>query len=199
MHFSQLPEALSARFGASVPDVPDRRRKNAAVALILRPPPGFGDPLVGDADVLMIRRAVSRRDPWSGQMALPGGRLDKSDSTLVAAAVRETQEETAVTLNARRDLVGSFPTLRPVSVHIPSVTVWPYVFSTAPEAKAKTASREVASVHWFPLKAMADPANQSEFRIQVPGEAGSFPCIRVNDQVVWGLTYRILSRLLDIL
>ena len=200
MLLSDLPAALATRFGPPASAVPDRSRRNAAVAVVLRPRvaslgPSSAPLTVADSDVLLIRRAESKRDPWSGQMALPGGRLDPADRTLVAAAVRETLEETGLALAPDRDLLGRFPSVRPVSVHIPTVTIWPFVFRAAPGADARAASSEVASAHWFSVESLNAPANQGAFHYQAAGEQASFPCIRVDGRVVWGLTYRILTRL----
>ncbi|HYN43940.1 MAG TPA: NUDIX domain-containing protein, partial [Thermoanaerobaculia bacterium] len=63
-------------------DVPVTRK--AAVAVILRD----GD---GGVELLFIRRAEHPRDPWSGQMGLPGGRVDPGDASPLAAALRETR------------------------------------------------------------------------------------------------------------
>ena len=212
MLVADLPDVLANRFGAPESAVPDRHRRNAAVALVLRPPAeppavqvpqsarliSVAPPSVASSEVLLIRRAESKRDPWSGQMALPGGRLDPSDRTLVAAAVRETWEETGLTLVPDRDLLGRFPTVRPVSVHIPTVTIWPFVFRAAPDAEARAASAEVASAHWFSVESLTAPDNQSTLHYQAAGEDASFPCIRVDGRVVWGLTYRILARLFEL-
>lgn len=209
MLLSQLPQTLSDRFGPPSSAVPDRRRRNAAVAVVLRPSagpvasesPGGGtsaQATVAASDVLLIRRAESARDPWSGQMAFPGGRLDPADASLVAAAVRETLEETGVALAPARDLIGRFPTVRPVSVHIPTVTIWPFVFWTAPGTEARAASAEVASAHWLSVASLKDPGAQSVHHWEGGGERASFPCVRVEGRVVWGLTYRILMRLFGI-
>lgn len=192
MLLSQLPQTLSDRFGPPSSAVPDRRRRNAAVAVVLRP---SAQATVAASDVLLIRRAESARDPWSGQMAFPGGRLDPADPSLVAAAVRETLEETGVVLAPARDLIGRFPTVRPVSVHIPTVTIWPFVFQTAPGTEARAASAEVASAHWVSVASLKDPDAQSVHHWEGGGERASFPCVRVEGRVVWGLTYRILMRL----
>lgn len=169
------------------------------MAVVARPPAGKNDPMVADCDLLLIRRAISPHDPWSGQMALPGGRMDPADPSLVATAVRETQEETGVVLNPVPNLAGRLPAVRPASVRIPSVTIWPFVFQVRPNAQARVASQEVASVHWFSVRALSDPRNRGRYRPSMAGttdETCSFPCVRVGGQVVWGLTYRVLDAFL---
>ena len=58
----------------------------AAVALVLREN-------AGDPEILLIRRAERKGDPWSGHMAFPGGREDARDESLLETALRETREE----------------------------------------------------------------------------------------------------------
>jgi len=72
-----------------VADAPDARP--AAVALVLLDGPQ-------GIEILLIKRAERADDPWSGQIALPGGRYDVGDRDLEATAVRETREETGVDL-----------------------------------------------------------------------------------------------------
>ena len=64
----------------------------AAVALILLPTSD------GDLEALFIKRAEVEGDPWSGQMAFPGGRRDPVDDDLLATAARATLEETGIDL-----------------------------------------------------------------------------------------------------
>lgn len=197
MHLSRLPESLAAQFGPVGSTVPDPSRRHAAVAVILRPPPGPVDPPLRRCDFLVIRRAESASDPWSGQVALPGGRLDAGDPGLLAAAIRETREETGVELNGGGAVLGRIEALRPSVVRIPPITIWPFVFQVGTETSAHAASREVASVHWFPVKALEDPANQGSCSWKYRGVARRFPCVRVEGQVIWGLTYRVLMRFLE--
>ncbi len=197
MRLSRLPESLAAQFGPVESTVPDRSRGNAAVAVILRPPPGPADPPLRRCDFLAIRRAESASDPWSGQMALPGGRLDAADPGLLFAAIRETREETGVDLNGMGAVLGRTETLRPLAVRIPAITIWPFVFRVGTETSAHAASREVASVHWFSVEALEDPANRGTCPWEYRGVVRRFPCVRVGDRVIWGLTYRVLTRFLE--
>ena len=129
MRLSRLPPVLAGRFGEPGTTLPDSGRKNAAVAVVLRPP-GRGDVTdarLGNCDALVIERARSRRDPWSGQMALPGGRLDPADAGLVGAAIRETMEETLAAGRPNRgDLVAAGTLLgrSPPSRSGPSCSRW---------------------------------------------------------------------------
>jgi ADP-ribose pyrophosphatase YjhB (NUDIX family) len=73
-------------------------RRRAAVAVVLHdagPSP----------EILFIERAERFGDPWSGQMAFPGGRVDPGDATARAAAERETLEEVGLDL-AGAELLG---------------------------------------------------------------------------------------------
>jgi 8-oxo-dGTP pyrophosphatase MutT (NUDIX family) len=63
----------------------------AAVALVLA---GAGD----DLSLCAIRRAEHPLDPWSGHMALPGGRSSPEDPSRRAVAERETFEEVGLVL-----------------------------------------------------------------------------------------------------
>ena len=200
VRLSRLPASLSHRFGAVESASPDPGRGNAAVAVVVRPagPGDQRDPPLGSCDLLVIERATSARDPWSGQMALPGGRLDPADPGLVGTAIRETMEETGVDLEARGTLLGRTGAMRPLGVRLPTISIWPFVFRVDPETPARVASHEVASVHWFPVEALRDPAHRGTYTWTHAGAVRPFPCIRLEGRVIWGLTYRILTDLFEV-
>ena len=184
--FGALREALSAY--ASDPDDPapaSAEMLQASVALVVR----------GRAtlEVLLIKRAQREGDPWSGHMALPGGRRDSSDPSLLHTAVRETREETGVKLDELGVHLGRLEEVKPLSARLPRITVTPHVFGVPAETPAEVASPEVEAVHWVPLELLRDPRTRSTVAIPLPGGTRSFPCLRVVDDVVWGLTYRILE------
>ena len=84
--------------------VEDPDLAQAAVALVVAPDPSA---------ILFIRRATRDGDPWSGQMALPGGKSDLADADLRATAIRETSEEVAISLESAADLVAGAANSRP--------------------------------------------------------------------------------------
>jgi 8-oxo-dGTP pyrophosphatase MutT (NUDIX family) len=187
--FHALREALSA-YASDADDPPIRPdgRVQAAVAVVLRKRPD-------DLDLLLIKRAHHPRDPWSGHMALPGGRRDASDASLLHTALRETREETGVTLPGPESpaVLGRLDAVAPRSVRLPDVSITPFVFAVDEGTHARAASPEVERVHWVSLEVLRDPASADTVEIEVPDGARAFPCLRVGDDVVWGLTYQILT------
>ena len=70
-------------------EIPFRRRlARASAALIYRQSADDG------IELLFIQRAHREGDPWSGDMAFTGGRMEPGDATPRAAAERETLEGT---------------------------------------------------------------------------------------------------------
>jgi 8-oxo-dGTP pyrophosphatase MutT (NUDIX family) len=161
-------------------------RAHAAVSLILR-----GEE---ELELLLIRRAVAEGDPWSGQMALPGGRRDASDPSLYHTAARETEEETGVSLETTGFPIGRLEPMTPATHRLPPILIFPFVFGVPSGTRAVVASREVDEVLWVPLSSFQQPEAQSTVGISYPdGTSRDFPCFRIEDRVVWGLTYRILT------
>lgn len=189
--FWVLSEALASYAGdANDPLVLEGSYVQASVALVLR----ARDPL----ELLLIKRAQSERDPWSGHMALPGGRRDESDADLLRTAVRETLEETGVDLERGGKPLGRLEDVAPSSPRLPKLTITPYVFGVAASVEARVASREVERVCWVGLSHLGDAATRSEIQIPLPGGTRSFPSFVVEGEHVWGLTYRILERFLQL-
>jgi 8-oxo-dGTP pyrophosphatase MutT (NUDIX family) len=180
-----LLQALLARrphrLAAPAPGLPA-----ASVALVLRP--GADGP-----ELLLIRRAERTGDPWSGHMALPGGRAEPEDAGAEATAARETEEEVGIRLAEVGRLLGPLDEVRPVSQRAPKVVVSAFVYAV-PAGTLARPNEEVALALWVPLAELASPAAVTEFiHTLEDGTAVRFPAFGTGGQVVWGLTHRILT------
>ena len=160
------------------------RELQAAVALLLRPGT--------DLDVLLIRRAQHERDPWSGHVALPGGRRHADDADLAHTARRETLEEVGLDLARVGSFLGGLDPVAPASSRLPSLSVTPYVWAVEPGHDLTLDPREVDAAVWVPLKELRDERAAGEILIEIEGGSQRFPALTWQDYTVWGLTLRIL-------
>ena len=167
----------------------DLDRMEAAVALILR--------ATSPLEILVIKRATFEGDPWSGHMALPGGRWERSDAGLLHTAMRETREETGIDLSTLGTPLGRLPDVNPASPRLPAMRIAPFVFGVPEAVSGSVASHEVESVHWVPVDALRQPEASATVRIHFSGFSKTFPSYAVCDEHVWGLTHRILTGFLD--
>jgi 8-oxo-dGTP pyrophosphatase MutT (NUDIX family) len=155
-------------------------------------------PRLTDLQLLMIRRAWFDGDPWSGHVALPGGRRDPADRDGLHTAIRETAEEVGIDLAAGGVLLGALDEVKPTG-GAPPIQVGPYVFAV-PAVTEPTPNHEVDTAFWIPLRHLADPASAVEhLHALETGEHLTFPAIGYQEFVVWGLTYRILAEFAEVI
>lgn len=184
-------DALRRALGAEAPPPAPPRDLEAAVALLLRPGT--------DLDVLLIRRALHETDPWSGHVALPGGRRDPADADLSVTARRETREEVGLDLDRVGVLLGRLPAVVPASTRLPSLSITPFVFSVEPGHELTLDAREIDAAVWVPLAELRDERAAGEILIEIEGGRHRFPALTWQDYTVWGLTLRILHHFFDVL
>ena len=186
----RLARALAERPGTLAPDDGEPRR--AAVAIVLRAT------AASTLELLLIKRSVREGDPWSGQMALPGGRQEPGDSTLQDTAIRETREETGIDISGDGMVLGTLDELRPRVSVLPSIIVTPFVAVVRPELEMTT-SEEVAEAFWVPLASLLDPEMRVESTVDASGSMLRVPSYRLGENIVWGMTQRMLDQLLRLL
>jgi 8-oxo-dGTP pyrophosphatase MutT (NUDIX family) len=162
----------------------------AAVALMLRPA-GAG------VEFLAIKRAEHDRDPWSGHMALPGGRKEEGDESLWLTAVRETGEEIGVDLESGARLLGQLDDVHPRTRRIPAIAITPFVVAVGPEVVPRTSS-EVEYAVWVPLRVIVDKGARGTLVHEAESER-EFETIEYGGHTIWGLTLRILSQVEELL
>jgi 8-oxo-dGTP pyrophosphatase MutT (NUDIX family) len=185
---SRIP-GLIARLAERTPrqvDLPDRPK--AAVAVILAPNPD---------SILLIRRAEREGDRWSGQIALPGGRWSAGDPDLAATAHRETLEEVGVDLTGV-PVVAVLDDLAPQTPVLPPIVVRPFVFAI-PAPVALTPNAEVAGAWWMPLETLLQPELLRPMEYERYGTRVRGTGYHLDVGVLWGMTERILTPVLELL
>lgn len=181
----ERPAAPSSDFDLNAGLHPGPRNLRPAAVLVgLMPAPG------GVQVVLTKRSAKLRHHP--GQIAFPGGKLDTTDASLTAAALREAHEE--VGLNPDQvQVLGQMPaheTVTGFSV-TPILARLPAGFRPIPEAG------EVAEVFFAPLSHVTNPARfRVEYRIW-GGQRRAYYAVPWGPYYIWGATARILRGLAD--
>jgi 8-oxo-dGTP pyrophosphatase MutT (NUDIX family) len=158
------------------------------VAVVIAPDP--------DA-ILLIRRADRPGDPWSGHMALPGGRREPEDPDLLATVIRETREEVGIELLTEQ-LLGSLDDVVPRTPVLPPVAVQPFIF-LLPARPSLVLNPEVAAAQWVTIANLLQPGGYHLASLEIAGQKREVHAYRLDDAIVWGMTERILSSLFQLL
>ena len=165
----------------------------AAIALVLRPSD------LGDPELLMIKRAEVERDPWSGHVACPGGRMDPTDRDLEHTAVRETWEETGIDLAADGLVLGTLDDISPRTPSLPPLVIRPFVAVVKPEVTI-VESPEVAAAFWVPMESIRATESWGRALVAIRGVGErEVDVFRHGDYTVWGLTHRALTQFVRLL
>ena len=160
---------------------------HAAVSLIIEPA------ATGHWSILFIQRATKKGDPWSGQIAFPGGRRENIDVDEEAVALRETEEEIGIRINSTA-VVGRLDDLHGRHGGTSAgmvISCFVYVLDHIADVKT---NYEVQNVLRIPVDHLLNMQNYVNVRwsrqqdIFYPGVALG----DINNCVVWGLTYRFL-------
>lgn len=184
---ARLAAALRAQPGLEAEVSPEVRR--SAILLVLR---AGRD---GHPELLMIKRAEHERDPWSGHVACPGGRMEPGDHDLEATALRETWEETGIDVAQDGVVLGTLDDLWPRTPQLPPIMIRPYVAVVRPDV-AIVPSPEVAAAFWVPLGALRERAAWGMRPVTVRAEQWEVSTFLHGEYTVWGLTERVLRQFL---
>lgn len=127
-----------------------------------------------EGKILVIKRTSNPLDPWSGQMALPGGKKEDGESC-EETAKREAFEEVGI---------------RPGNLHFlgiyspnnaPNLKVSAYISCIESELEPKVDSKEVDKALWISLN-----------ELQRKDTAFYY-----DNYVIWGMTFRILRDVIE--
>ena len=163
--------------------------KQAAVSIVLR--------LAPEPDVLLMVRAEDERDPWSGQVALPGGHRDPGDSDLIHTAARETMEEVGLDLERFAHPLGF---LEPMQARTRGrmVPLWvtPVVFVQHAPGTLELGP-EASHAFRLPIRPTLAGQLDAEHRIDRDKQVRRYPAWAWEERLIWGMTHHILNQSFD--
>jgi 8-oxo-dGTP pyrophosphatase MutT (NUDIX family) len=181
------PDEVTRLLGRFPETSPPHGSAGAAVTIVLRSG-------LSDVEVLLIERAVRDGDPASGQIGLPGGRVDEGEGALVNTALRECEEEVGI---GAGDLAAP-PRFVGFSM-APAVGLQVGVFAAelGPSRPGPTARDpvEVAHVFWIPRSALRHSRRVVRETLSGSREVDANV---VDGHVLWGFTRRVLLDFFEI-
>lgn len=144
-------------------------------------------------NILLIHRAIRDSDPWSGQIGLPGGRVEKSDPSSRDALRREVREEVGLNLNSQGVELGTLTIGSPMRRLDMKVQPWVYSLTSRPEIRI---GPEVQEGFWVSVSKL--PSLRGRTEIEIRGSLMEVDAFLVDSHVVWGYTRRVLNELLSL-
>ena len=146
-------------------------------------------PREGGLNLLLTQRQPHLKR-HAGQVAFPGGRVDDADRDAVAAALRETEEETGIAPGFVQPLgfLDTYLTSTNYRV-VPVVAVLSAGFTVTPQAG------EVADVFETPLSFLMNPANHERHSRAYQGQERFYYAMPWQGRYIWGATAGMIRNL----
>jgi 8-oxo-dGTP pyrophosphatase MutT (NUDIX family) len=153
----------------------------AVLVPVVRRPNGFS---------ILLTQRTNDMPTHAGQVAFPGGRVQAEDDGFLAAALRETQEETGLTREFITPL-GGFGAFRTGTFYriVPVVALVEPGFELAPDP------REVDSVFETPASFLMDASNHALHAREWKGARREYYAMPWNDRYIWGVTAGMIKAL----
>lgn len=166
-------------------------RTNAAVAMILRQGRK-------GLEVLFIERASDAGDPWSGDLAFPGGKVEEGEEPRQTAE-RETKEEIGLVLGNSARYLGWLTEI--TGARLP-VRVSCFVYGVLEMDITTVLNSEVHELFWVGLDDLLATERHILAQVRFGGKMQDVPAIRLpqpGKPVLWGITYRLVKHFLELL
>ncbi|MBN3584644.1 CoA pyrophosphatase [Algoriphagus aestuarii] len=184
-HLSMSPRPVNwKRFESKRPE---NHRKGAVLLLFY---PQGGEPFFP-----LIKRP-EYEGVHSGQIALPGGKMEPEDPDLVFTALREASEEVGV----NPDQVEVLGQMTDLYIAPSNFLVTPVIGITQTKPEFVPEVKEVARIIQTTVKHLSSPEIRKEKILEISNSFSlNTPYFEVDDEMVWGATAMILGELLQLL
>lgn len=179
-HLKMLPPG---RVVKAAPSDKDRIKQSSVLLLLFQEK--------NELIVCLIKRP-SHMKHHAGQIALPGGRMEKGE-TATETALRETFEEIGV----GKDKIQILGQLSKFYVEVSRFEIQPIVGWLAERPTVSLCSDEVEKMVFFPISKFKPPHQEIDLET-ITGKL-KVPCIKFNGEIIWGATAMILSEFYDVL
>lgn len=179
-------EALAAP--AKSPDAADLAGDDPIPAAVLVPI------VVGPAPAVILTKRNERLNAHAGQVSFPGGRIDRTDASAEAAALREAWEEIALPPE-RVELAGRLPDYLTGT----GFRITPVLGLIPPALDFVPSPDEVEALFELPFAVLLDPEAPRRERAYLKGRWREFWVWPHPDHYIWGATAAILVGLARVL
>ena len=167
-----------------IPEGAERKPAAVLVPLVARPE---------GLSMLLTQRQPHLRS-HAGQVAFPGGRVDDTDPDPIAAALRETEEETGIA-PAFVEPLGFLDTYLTSS----SYNVVPVVGIVRPGFTVVPHEAEVAAVFEVPLAFLMNPAHHERHSRDYNGRQRFYYAMPYDGRYIWGATAGMIRNLYSLI
>jgi 8-oxo-dGTP pyrophosphatase MutT (NUDIX family) len=148
-----------------------------------------------DGVTVMLTQRTAHLHDHAGQISFPGGRIEETDASPIAAALREAQEETGLAPEWV-EVLGTMP----VYLTSTGFSVTPVVALVRPGFELVPDAFEVADIFEVPLSFITDPANHRLHRVELPdGRVRRYYSMPWDRYFIWGATAAMLRNLYHLL
>lgn len=138
--------------------------------------------------ILLTRRSLYMNN-HAGEVSFPGGKRDAQDTSNIVVALREAQEETA--LNPFDvQLLGDLPMQKARN----GMLVKPIVGLIPPDVNLIPQPTEIDRIFFASLRQLLETP-PTPYEVRFAQQSLYFPSLRIENEIVWGLTARMLISL----
>lgn len=148
----------------------------------------------GDIRIPLMKRPTYN-GAHSGQVSLPGGKLEKGDANLTITALRETEEEIGIERNSI-EVLGN---LSEMFIVASNFKVFPTVGVIHEAPKFIPDSKEVERIYTPSINELMNLSKRKVKTMHFPPYTIQSPYFDVEGEVVWGATAMILGEFLEVM